>query len=335
MSSPPSRGRRALLRAFAGGTALGALGISSGCAYKHVSGVPYLPPLFTALHPDRPAVVRLFGSLHTGLARFYPLPDAVEAAYAASTRVAVELDARRHHAALRTAVAPMSTWPQGETLETGLAPELVNRLRDHYRHDPQEWQTVRHMKPWAVALSMVSADDATLAASGGEGIETHVMARARRDGRPVLELETAAEQAFAFAGGSLAEQEAVLALRMEQLRRHDNTFTRIVDAWRVGDERRLAELKLHAYPDTGVLAGNHRRIFTDRDRRMAERLDTLAQEPGDIFAMVGAFHLAGPDSMIERLTDLGWKVRRVAGPERPAPVFPGATASRGAGGQAG
>lgn len=312
-----SLGRRALLRAIVTIAASGAALASSGCAYKQLAPIiGYSPPLFEATHPDRPATVRLFGSVHAGLPRFYPLPDSIERAYAASTRVAIELDAAKHHSALRRAVAPMSLYEPGQSLETAISPKLLAELRDYYRYDLHEWRQVRMMKPWAIALSMVSADDANLAATGSEGIESHVLARAGRDGKPVHELETAAEQAFAFAGGTLSEQEAVLALRLEQVRSFDKTFSRIIDAWRVGDERQLAALKLHAYPLQGPVAGNHRRIFSDRDQRMVERLDRLAAEPGDLFVVVGAFHLAGDDSMIHRMRAMGWKVRRVNDTQR-------------------
>ena len=281
-----------------------------GCAFKHFAPIPYRPALYEATHPDLPGRVVLFGSVHAGIARFYPLPDAVQAAYRAADRLAIEMDVAAHLPELREAVAPLSVYAPGESLEAVVSPQVVCALRTHQGYDEQEWRRTRRMRPWALALALVSADDAALAASGTQGIEAFMLAAARRDGKPVTELETAAEQAHAFGGGSPVEQEAMLALRLRQIRAFDRTFADIVDAWRVGDTERLAALKRHAYPPDGVLGSAHRRVFDERDARMAQRLAALAAQPGTTMAVLGAFHLVGEASVPARLRAAGFDLRR-------------------------
>ena len=311
-SSSFAAGRRGLLRRIAGGAAVAAATVAlPGCAYKSFTPIPYRPALYEANHADLPGRILLFGSVHAGIPRFYPLPDAIEAAYRSADRVAIELDVASHMPALRAAVAPLAAWAPGESLETVVSPKLLRELRRHFRYDHLEWSKTRYTKPWALALSMVSVDDAGLAATGTHGIESYMLKMAREDGKAVVELETAAEQAWAFAGGSPEEQEAVLAFRLEQLKGYDRTFSQIVQAWRLGDVDRLARLRLHAYPTAGVLGSAHRRVFTERDERMAQRLAGEARLPGTVMAVVGAFHLVGEGNMLDHLREAGFEIKRI------------------------
>lgn len=304
--------RGGLPRRAAGAATLVATALAlPGCAFKHFAPIPYRPALYEAIHPQLPGKLVLFGSVHAGIPRFYPLPDAVEAAYRRADRLAIELDVASHIAELRQAIAPMSVYAPGHSLETAVSRQLVSELRAHLKYDAHEWRRTMLMKPWAIALSMVSVDDAGLAASSAQGIEAFMLESARRDRKPILELETATEQAHAFAGGSDNEQEAMLALRLRQLKAFDRTFSHIVDAWRVGDVDRLGALKVHAYPVDGVLGEGHRRVFTERDTRMARRLATIAEQPGTVLVVVGAFHLAGDQSVVTRLRDAGFDVQRI------------------------
>ena len=52
-------------------------------------------------------------------------------------------------------------------------------------------------------------------------------------------------------------------------------------------------------------------MFGERDERMARRLLAAMQSPGDIFALVGALHLVGEDSLPHALQALGAKVERI------------------------
>ncbi|MBP6817368.1 MAG: TraB/GumN family protein, partial [Burkholderiaceae bacterium] len=79
------RAARALL-AMAGGASL------PGCAYRSLPFVDYQPSLFRVRADSSPTCAWLFGSIHIGLARFYPLPDAVEQAWQSSRRLACEIN---------------------------------------------------------------------------------------------------------------------------------------------------------------------------------------------------------------------------------------------------
>jgi uncharacterized protein YbaP (TraB family) len=57
---------------------------------------------------------------------------------------------------------------------------------------------------------------------------------------------------------------------------------------------------------------DYKRLVVDRDTRWTATLDGLLKDPatGSVFVVVGAAHLAGPDSVIKMLEKDGWKVER-------------------------
>jgi uncharacterized protein len=98
---------------------------------------------------------------------------------------------------------------------------------------------------------------------------------------------------------------AVGASPMESL---SKAMTDMQSAWKRGDQtvfvRMLGQLK-RASPDT------YRMLFTERNARWADWIAGRMQTPGTVFVAVGAGHLAGQDSLLVRLAELGITSQRV------------------------
>jgi len=255
----------------------------------------------------------LLGTVHAGLQRFYPLPDPVERAFAGARRLLVEIDVPAQAAAIRAAARDYALLPEGMTLDDLLQPETKRALRRAFHGRPWALRDVQRLQPWALALLLPNADDVVLDADPRDGVDLHLIRRARARGLPVIELEAPQAQLRAFAGGPLVEQEAALALRLAQRESWDRSFVLIVDAWRSGDLAALAVLKDHAYPPVGPLADLRRRLFAERDARIAARLADALEDPAPGFATVGALHLAGPDALQVELQRLGVRTPLLAG----------------------
>ncbi len=255
----------------------------------------------------------LLGTVHAGLRRFYPLPDPVEREFAAARRLLVEIDTPARAEEIRAAARGYALLPEGTTLQDLLRPETMGALRRAFHGKPWALREVQRLQPWALALLLPNADDIVLDADPRDGVDLHLIRRARTRGLPVIELETPAAQVRAFAGGPLAEQEAALALRLAQRESWDRSFVRIVDAWRSGDLIALAALKDHAYPPVGPLADLRRRLFAERDAAIAVRLADALEDPVPGLATIGTLHLAGPDALQIELERLGVRTTLLAG----------------------
>jgi uncharacterized protein YbaP (TraB family) len=86
------------------------------------------------------------------------------------------------------------------------------------------------------------------------------------------------------------------------------TMTEMQSAWKRGDQTvfvRMLEQLHGSSPDT------YRLMFTERNRRWADWIAARMQTPGVVFVAVGAGHLAGKDSVLVRLAQLGVTSTRV------------------------
>ncbi len=269
--------------------------------------------MFVLTRPDAPGRICLLGSVHAGLRRFYPLPMSVEQAFGQAGRLLVELDTVERADLIRSEAAAVSLLPADGALDRLLMPETLEALREAFHARPWALRSVQRLQPWALALLLPNEDDLRLDTDPHDGVDLHLIRRARARKLPIVELETVAEQLRAFAGGSLAEQETALARRLAQRRSWDRSYVRIVDAWRRGDLVALAALKDHAYPPDGPLAGLRERLFTERDAAIADRLAAALDDPTPGFATLGTLHLAGPDAIQHALAQRGVQVRPAEG----------------------
>jgi uncharacterized protein YbaP (TraB family) len=88
----------------------------------------------------------------------------------------------------------------------------------------------------------------------------------------------------------------------------------MVEAWRNGDVEGLAEATFRSLREEPRFAPMYRALFFDRNKRMAERLVAMLDQPRSYFVVVGAAHLAGPESIPELLRTHGFRVEQVSVP---------------------
>jgi uncharacterized protein len=307
--------RRRFVRVAAGVTiSAGALAVSSlsGCAYRHIPGYQFSPALFEVRLPDSQAITYLFGSVHAGLARFYPLPKKIENCIGEARTLAVEIDMQAHFEQATQLFRPHVYLPSTMSLSSVLGINNFDAMSRHFQWFREDIAKHERYAPWFVALNLNSTDDQNVNLQGAVGLETVLLAQAKKGNKVILELETAAEQVHAFVAGSLDEQREHLLMRFDQIRRWDKTIVDIVDAWRLGDLEALDEVKTRNYGGPAKLQSLRTRIFAERDVRMAARImNHMKATTSTTFAVVGAFHLCGADRLQNFLVDAGASVTRV------------------------
>ena len=144
--------------------------------------------------------------------------------------------------------------------------------------------------------------------NGADMVLRHV---AEAEGKPVEGLETLDSQLSMFnrlpptAPAPAATQNANPAPAMNSL---SKTMAEMQSAWKRGDQsvfvRVLGQLE-RGSPST------YRMMFTERNARWADWIRARMQTPGTVFVAVGAGHLAGKDSVLVKLAQLGIPSARV------------------------
>lgn len=266
---------------------------------------------------DADTRVWLLGSIHLLRESDYPLPGPIRDAYAQADALVMELDMDDLDSAMVSAVMfARGTPPEGETLASLMGAEKYARAREAAAAAGIDLTRMQGAEPWYAALTLTQM----LLMRGGydprHGLDAHMAALARRDGKPVAGLETFEEQIVFFDTLPLALQSDMLLESLAEVEDLEAGMSRTVDAWRRGDTAYLADElleELRRYP------GLYDRLVTDRNRKWVPRIAALLEREGDYLVVVGALHLVGPDSVLALLAAEGIRAEQLADPAVRAP----------------
>jgi uncharacterized protein YbaP (TraB family) len=183
-------------------------------------------------------VAYLFGTVHVGARSFYPLAPEVSRALASASRIVVELDTRGNGDFVR-ALRHHGSYPAGDDVRRHLTPETLAQLTEALHAHGETLSGMARFKPWLLANLLLSW---TLQGAGytrGEGVESVLLAQARRRGAPVVELESADYQLGLYDTMNDIESERYLRATLRALR--DGSALRqseaVLAAWLSGDPR--------------------------------------------------------------------------------------------------
>ena len=161
------------------------------------------------------------------------------------------------------------------------------------------------MKPWAVYLTM------SYPADMGVILDQRLLGLAREAGLDTMGLETVVEQGGLFNSFSLDDQVRLLTDAVCHREILVRDFEKMISLY---TEENLAGLssygQRYAFSDNSLYEALTKKLLTDRNRLMVERMQT-ALETGNAFIAVGALHLTGEDGILALLQRRGFEVTRV------------------------
>ena len=134
--------------------------------------------LFWAVRAER-ATAYLLGTIHVGRPDFYPLAPRIEAAFADSETLVLELDmSRRGRRELVFALLSEIRLEPGDSLDRYVSAPTLRKLREFFtRHDLAN-DRIMQLRPWAVALVVMMLE----AKHGGPtvpGVDPYLAAKAQ------------------------------------------------------------------------------------------------------------------------------------------------------------
>jgi uncharacterized protein YbaP (TraB family) len=257
--------------------------------------------------------VYLLGTIHVGSAALYPLPPAVEAAYARSAVIALEADPQDPAAMAGALSATMYVPP--DTLARNVPAALFTQVRDAFAAAGLPVEAAQGMKPFMAALVLTMLEAGRQGLDPALGIDIHLAARARRDGKRLETLESIGMQLALLDGMPPDTQVAMLQSAVDGVR--DGSLGRamisMIDAWRTGDAKRLEELARRDLEQLPAPAARALRetLYEQRNRDMTARIATMLAGREVTLVAVGAAHLSGPTGIVQQLTARGFSVRRL------------------------
>jgi uncharacterized protein YbaP (TraB family) len=164
------------------------------------------------------------------------------------------------------------------------------------------------MRPWLAAVTLSMRFMARQGSETGLGVDQQLNEWARSQGRIRASLEPLESQVRMFADLPPDEEAEFLAVTLRQIRETPQILGDLLDAYRRGD---LESLERTVNRGMDEFPGLRKRMLADRHERWLPQIERMMAEPRTHFIVVGAAHLAGPDSVVTMLRARGVRVERM------------------------
>ena len=212
----------------------------------------------------------LAGSMHLLHAERASLPAPLERAYRNSASIVMEIDTDDGDAQDAGArLLEAAQLAPDTSLQALLGEARWNTVRTALAEAGFDAERASRFEPWGLALLLTQAGFARQGYTSAAGVEQQLTERARRDGKPISGLETAAMQIALLDGLDMNVQRQMLDLTLEEVQEMPQMLDELEDAWRAGDLQRLEALLLEGYRQMPEL---YTALLVERNRRWVSQI---------------------------------------------------------------
>ena len=272
---------------------------------------------------DGDSHVWILGSIHFADSSFYPLSPYINAAFDESEELAVEINVADDSVAASVAANSLEKGllPQGRRLNEVLPIALWNSLDSLCTVWNFPSMALMNMRPWLAAMTLSSIAIQRSGIDPAYGIDAVFLDSAAMRGMPIVGLETAEEQVGALADTSEGDTLGIYYLEntLKEISNLDSMVTQMSRAWKTGDDSLMVQVlrserqdpEKATARDSLMEAESDRRIYKDRNEKMATGIAQFLTENRKVFVVVGTAHLVlDQENVIELLRLRGFKVER-------------------------
>ncbi|RRJ84083.1 TraB/GumN family protein [Aestuariirhabdus litorea] len=253
-------------------------------------------------------VLYIGGTLHLLSEEDYPLPDAYDRAYAEADSLVLEADLKLIESPeFQQLLASRMLYPPGEALAMHLSPEVYRQLEEYCRSRGYPMAMIQNFRPGMVSVTLSVLEMQRLGMAG-TGVDQHFYQRALADRKPIDVLESVEEQLAAIASMGEGEEDEMILNTLNDLQMLPTALNSVKQAWREGDLLRLDEEVMQ--PMQRDYPRIYRQLLVDRNSAWLEKLERLLASPQPELVLVGALHLVGEAGVLQRLSNLGYRVER-------------------------
>ncbi len=255
-------------------------------------------------------VVYLFGTIHVGKRAFYPLPPQVETALKNSRRLVVEADISNTDGLAD--IDKIINYKTPDSLDKHIPAALFARLQAQLLRLQIPVDAVKPMKPYLIAGFLSIAEFSKLGYDMNLGVDSYLIAKARDDNKPVLELESQTGQLKMLDGMSPMLQVAFLenAISVLESGRAPDQVTGMVNAWQSGDVALMQEVVKAVNKDLRMTDQLDDVLLHSRHDEMVKKIAGFLDGGVPHFVAVGSLHLVGPRGLVEMLKARGFEVKQ-------------------------
>ena len=271
---------------------------------------------------DNDSHVWILGSIHFADSSFYPLSPYINAAFDESEELAVEINIADDSVAASVTANSLEKGllPQGRRLNEVLPVALWNSLDSLCTVWNFPSTALMNMRPWLAAMTLSSIAIQRSGIDPAYGIDAVLLDSAALRGMPIVGLETAEEQVGALADTSEGDTLGIYYLEntLKEISNLDSMVSQMSRAWKTGDDSLMVQVlrSEKSNPeatarDSLMEAESDRRVYKERNEKMAVGIAQFLTENRKVFVVVGTAHLVlDQDNVIELLRRRGFRVER-------------------------
>ena len=272
---------------------------------------------------DNDSYVWILGSIHFADSSFYPLSPYISGAFDESEELAVEINIADDSVAASVTANSLQKGllPQGRRLNEVLPVALWNSTDSLCTVWNFPSMALMNMRPWLAAMTLSSIAIQRSGIDPAYGIDAVLLDSAALRGMPIVGLETAEEQVGALADTSEGDTLGIYYLEntLKEISNLDSMVTQMSRAWKTGDDSLMVQVlqserldpEKATARDSLMEAESDRRVYKERNRKMAAGIAQFLTENRKVFVVVGAAHLVlDQENVIELLCRRGFKVER-------------------------
>ncbi|WP_018923131.1 TraB/GumN family protein [Salsuginibacillus kocurii] len=252
--------------------------------------------------------VYLFGSIHIGEERMYPLDDVIEERFEEADRLAVEVNISDYETDQEITNQLMSAglYQGEERLSDYLPEETFEHLLEELSFMPGQEDMIDQFQPWLATLMLTQQAVMTTEFDPDFGVDQYFLEQASDQDIPIDSLEDIEDQINMFTQTPQDEQIKELELTLQDMDGASEALEDLQQIWLDGNEEAIEEMR----DQDGETATHDTLALDERDAHMAAEIINYLEEDNEetTFVVVGAMHLVGENSIVDQLEQHNFKV---------------------------
>ena len=278
-------------------------------------------PLFLWRFTSNTSTLYLAGSLHLLKQGLYPLPTQYEQAFNLSNKLVLEVTTDQISPSeiyAKTQAAARLT--KQRYLRESFSAQDYSQLASTAALYGVQLQALQSYKPAMVYTQLSLMGFIALGYDPDLGVEEHFSkSKASKD---ILQLESLDRQLGFLFAQPMATQIAVLMDTVQQFNEIETVASDLVRAWAAGDDATMATLIADQNGASDLIKDFSKQLLDQRNEDMSEKIARYLNTEESYFVLVGAAHLAGPNSIIKLLEKNGLRGERIYSDDHPLQATP-------------
>ena len=254
---------------------------------------------------NKNSTVYLYASYHTMKSDMLPFSKTVLDAYNKSDNLVVECNTS--DAAEVQKYQPNMFYEGNDNVYNHLSDAAKIKIDAFAKELNLNMNNFKKYKPYYIYSKFLYAELSKMGFSA-KGVDTYFIEKAVTSGKKISGLESVEEQLDTAGGMPDAEIEKQYFIDFNSMSEEGNQYEKIYEAYIAGDEKTLVKLSVDPAKRYPV---SYKITISDRNIKMADKINDYLNTKDTYFVIVGAGHLVGSDSVISLLIKKGYKVQRI------------------------